>query len=136
MNKLILGTIILIIAISACRSDKVQLATQNDIQLENAIKKFSPNGELDHFILPQSNDYNSIPSSPENPITPVKVALGKKTPKQEDHKIAPLIKGGVKVQFIKSPTGMFGLGYNVDDEASFDKKQADILIEAGYAKKV
>jgi cytochrome c peroxidase len=77
MNKLILGTIILILAISACRSDKVQLATQNDILLENAIKKFSISGELDHFILPQSNDYNSIPTSPENPITPVKVALGK-----------------------------------------------------------
>ena len=77
MNKLILGTIILILAISACRSDKVQLATQNDILLENAIKKFSPDGELEHFVLPQSNDYNSIPTSPENPITPVKVALGK-----------------------------------------------------------
>ena len=77
MNKLILGTIILILAISACRSDKVQLASQNDILLENAIKKFSISGELDHFILPQSNDYNSIPTSPENPITPVKVALGK-----------------------------------------------------------
>ncbi|MFK8005612.1 MAG: cytochrome-c peroxidase [Saprospiraceae bacterium] len=77
MNKFILGTIILIIAISACTSDKVQLATQNDILLENAIKKFSPDGELEHFVLPQSNDYNSIPTSPENPITPVKVALGK-----------------------------------------------------------
>jgi len=77
MNKLLLGTIILILAISACRSDKVQLATQNDLLLENAIKKFSPNGELEHFILPQSNDYAAIPSSPENPITPVKVALGK-----------------------------------------------------------
>ena len=77
MNKLLLGTIILILAISACRSDKVQLASQNDILLENAIKKFSPNGELEHFILPESNDYAAIPTSPENPITPVKVALGK-----------------------------------------------------------
>ena len=77
MNKLILGIIILILGISSCRSDKVELATQNDILLENAIKKFSLSGELDHFILPKSNDYNSIPTSPENPITPVKVALGK-----------------------------------------------------------
>ena len=77
MNKLLLGTVILMLAFSACRSDKVQLATQNDILLENAIKKFSPDGELEHFILPESNDYASIPTSPENPITPVKVALGK-----------------------------------------------------------
>ena len=77
MNKLLLGTIILVIIFSACRSDKVQVATQNDFLLENAIKNFSPDGELDHFILPKSNDYSAIPTSAENPITPVKVALGK-----------------------------------------------------------
>lgn len=77
MNKLLIGTILLVLLLAACRSDKVQLATQNDIQLENAIKKFSANGELDFFILPESNDYAAIPTSPENPITPVKVALGK-----------------------------------------------------------
>lgn len=77
MNKLLLGTITLILMLSACSSDKVQLATQNDVLLENAIKRFSPDGEIDYFILPESNDYNAIPTSPENPITPVKVALGK-----------------------------------------------------------
>ena len=79
MNKLYFLTIIitLIIFLSSCRRDKVQLATQTDTLLENAIKKFSATGEIDHFILPESNDYSNIPSSPENPITPVKVALGK-----------------------------------------------------------
>jgi cytochrome c peroxidase len=77
MNKFLPISIILIIVLSACRSDKVQLATQTDVQLENAIKQFSATGDLDHFILPASNDYDNIPTSPENPITPVKVALGK-----------------------------------------------------------
>ena len=77
MNKFLPISIILILVLSACRSDKVQLATQNDVQLENAIKQFSATGDLDHFILPQSNDYANIPTSLGNPITPVKVALGK-----------------------------------------------------------
>ena len=79
MNKLYIPTIIitLLLFLSSCRRDKVQLATQTDVQLENAIKKYSASGELEHFILPESNDYSNIPSSPENPITPVKVALGK-----------------------------------------------------------
>ena len=77
MNKYLPVTIIVILLLSSCRSDKTELATQNDIRLENAIKKFSATGDIDHFILPQSNDYANIPASPENPITPVKVALGK-----------------------------------------------------------
>jgi hypothetical protein len=49
-------------------------------------------------------------------------------------KIKPT-KTGVKVEFIKSPTGLFGLGYNVGESDTFDKKQADILIDSGVAKK-
>ena len=41
-----------------------------------------------------------------------------------------------KIEFVKSPTGKFNLGYAVGDQAPFDKKQAEILIESGYAKKV
>ena len=42
---------------------------------------------------------------------------------------------GVEVEFTASPTGKFNLGYNVGEKATFEKKQADILIEAGVAKK-
>ena len=52
----------------------------------------------------------------------------------------PLIKsvktGGVELEFTESPTGQFGLAYNPGEKASFDKKQAEILIDAGVAKKV
>ncbi|NKQ39061.1 MAG: hypothetical protein HF967_06270 [Methanosarcinales archaeon] len=77
MNKFLLLSILFIFILSACRNDKVQLASQMDSQLEIAIKKFSETGNLDHFILPESNDYNAIPTPPDNPTTPVKVALGK-----------------------------------------------------------
>ena len=41
-----------------------------------------------------------------------------------------------KIKFIVSPTGKFQLGYNVGEEAEIDSKQADELIEAGYALEV
>ncbi|KQS45918.1 hypothetical protein ASG38_15015 [Flavobacterium sp. Leaf359] len=39
-----------------------------------------------------------------------------------------------KVRFILSPTGLYGLGYNIGDVAEFEAKQADELIESGYAE--
>lgn len=45
------------------------------------------------------------------------------------------VKKGVKVEFTASPTGLFGLAYNPGEKASFTKEQAEILIDAGVAKK-
>ena len=39
----------------------------------------------------------------------------------------------MKVQFIKSPIGKFGLAYSEGMEADLQKEQAVLLIEAGYA---
>lgn len=50
-------------------------------------------------------------------------------------KFTALKTGGVEVEFTTSPTGLFKLGYNVGDTASFDDKQAQILIASGVAKK-
>jgi len=77
MNKYLPTTIIVLCLFYACSNDKIELTSQTDFQLENTIKAAALNGELSHFILPESNDYKNIPTSPENPITPVKVALGK-----------------------------------------------------------
>lgn len=41
-----------------------------------------------------------------------------------------------KVQFIKSPTGKFGLGYDVEAIATFEATQAKELIDAKYAVQV
>lgn len=39
----------------------------------------------------------------------------------------------VAVKFVLSPTGRFGLGYNIGDEATFSEEKANELIESGYA---
>lgn len=46
------------------------------------------------------------------------------------------VKAKIKLEFTASPTGLFNLAYNAGETATFDKKQADLLIEAGVAKKV
>jgi hypothetical protein len=42
-------------------------------------------------------------------------------------------KKTMKVQFIKSPIGKFGLAYAEGMQADLQKEQAVLLIEAGYA---
>jgi len=44
--------------------------------------------------------------------------------------------GVLKIKFLLSPTGKFGLGYNVDEEGILPELQATELIEAGYAELV
>lgn len=51
-------------------------------------------------------------------------ALGKKKGKK------------VKCEFTNSPTGLLNLGYNVGEEASFDEKQVEMLMELGLAKRI
>ena len=40
----------------------------------------------------------------------------------------------VEVEFILSPTGKFGLGYNPSEVGEFGAIQANELVDAGYAK--
>lgn len=42
----------------------------------------------------------------------------------------------VKIVFLLSPTGKFGLGYNPGEEGEFEEKQAEELVEAKYAEYV
>lgn len=42
---------------------------------------------------------------------------------------------GVKVRFLKSPTGVFKLGYSVGDIVAFPANQAQLLLDLGYAEK-
>lgn len=53
----------------------------------------------------------------------------------KNKKIRPSKKGDL-VEFIKSPTAKFGLAYNVGDKETFEAKQATILVDLGFAKKV
>ena len=42
----------------------------------------------------------------------------------------------VKIEFLKSPTGAFNLGYNVGETAIINANMAQELIDAGYAKAI
>jgi len=42
----------------------------------------------------------------------------------------------LKVKFKVSPTGKFGLAYNVGESGSFNEAQANELVESGYAELV
>lgn len=47
-----------------------------DHELKESIKHASPDGTLEHFIMPSEQDLSAIPQDPRNPLTPVKVSLG------------------------------------------------------------
>ena len=75
MNKKSLIFLALIAIVWSC-SDEVIL--EIDSQLLKAIRKASPTGHTDYFILAESSNYSSIPNQePSNPITQDKVELGK-----------------------------------------------------------
>ena len=75
MKKFLPGVIGLALLVASCSSD--ELKNPLDLELKKAINKASPTGSYDHFILPAPTDYASIPQDPNNPITELKVELGK-----------------------------------------------------------
>ncbi len=76
MTKNLLCLIGLIGLIAGCTADELQ--NPLDQQLKTAIERVSPTGTLDHFILHDpKTELSSIPQDPNNPLTPVKVELGK-----------------------------------------------------------
>ncbi|MGJ8683114.1 MAG: cytochrome-c peroxidase [Nonlabens sp.] len=71
---------LLSIMLISCQNDidDYQVAkSELDIRLEGLLLEKSEGQGINYFILPESDDYNSIPQDPLNPITREKVALGK-----------------------------------------------------------
>ncbi len=64
-----------LLLLAAC--DKDELSNPLDSQLKKSIQRIAPNGKLEHFILPHSKDYANIPQEPKNPLSDIKVELGK-----------------------------------------------------------
>jgi hypothetical protein len=42
----------------------------------------------------------------------------------------------MKIRFIESPSGVFGLGYFVGDEVDMEEKKAKLLVDSGFAEVV
>lgn len=75
--KLVIG--ILTLQMLSCSPDTQTIepqASSIDQELTSLLKSQSPNGQLDFFELPSSDDFSNIPQDPKNPLTKEKVALG------------------------------------------------------------
>lgn len=75
MAKITYCLLCLSVLIIGCTAD--ELKNPLDQQLITAIQRVSPTGDVDHFILPDPTDFSSIPQEPNNPLSEVKVELGK-----------------------------------------------------------
>lgn len=75
MKKYALGAFLLFSILYGCSSD--ELTDPLDVDLRNAIKLASPDGTLDHFVLPDFEDFSNIPTDPNNVLTDLKVELGR-----------------------------------------------------------
>jgi len=53
-------------------------ASSIDLELEAALRDVSNGVGKDHFKLPNSNDLSAIPQDPKNPLSPVKIELGRR----------------------------------------------------------
>ena len=75
MKKYTFGVLAMVMFIISCASD--ELTDPLDVDLRKAVRLASPDGTLDHFVIPAPTDYSSIPTDPNNPLTDLKVELGR-----------------------------------------------------------
>ena len=59
----------------SCSEDS--LPNPLDVKLQKTLQNVSPTGDIEHFILPASDDYARIPNGAKSPLTKEKIELGK-----------------------------------------------------------
>ncbi len=66
--------------VTSCTPDESPNTTTSsiDLELEAALRDVSDGVGKDHFVLPKSNDLSAIPQDPKNPLSPVKIELGRR----------------------------------------------------------
>lgn len=73
----LISGLLVILTISSCTKDRMDVTIELDDQLRRLIASESPDGSASYYILPETGDLNSLPQEPLNPLTPEKVELGK-----------------------------------------------------------
>jgi len=63
--------------LASCAKDEVANDTELDRELTDALVTASNGAGIAHFVLPKSNNFAAIPQDPKNPLSPVKIELGK-----------------------------------------------------------
>lgn len=74
MNRILL-VIALGLILAGCAQD--QLSSPVDQKLARSLRNIAPTRDVSFFILPEADDFASIPQEEANPLTAEKVALGK-----------------------------------------------------------
>lgn len=77
MSKRFFIAIVGFVFITSCVKDKMPELIELDQELESLIKKSSPTGNTDYYILPNESDLTSIPQDQKNLLTEDRVELGK-----------------------------------------------------------
>lgn len=75
IRSLSISLLVLVVFTSCNKKEIVPLST--DEKLLTALEEAADGLGVEYYILPASDDYNSIPQDPLNPLTPAKVTLGK-----------------------------------------------------------
>lgn len=66
-----------IVIFSSCSADRMPSLVELDNELKQLVAAASPEKTAEYYIIPNENDLKNIPQDPANPLTAVKVALGK-----------------------------------------------------------
>lgn len=77
MKKLLFIVVIILLVSSCSKDDYIPIESDLDVELLNVLDEASNGIGTSFFMLPESNDYVSIPQDPLNPISEEKVVLGK-----------------------------------------------------------
>lgn len=75
--KTILSFFVVLLLVSSCTKDVVSDDVQVDLDLKRLISTASPSGNYRNFILASEDELDKIPQDIRNPLTPIKVELGK-----------------------------------------------------------
>ncbi len=113
MKLRLLVFLFIALLIAACTQDKIYLDTPLDQLLASALVRASKANDTDYFLLPESNDFASIPQDSHNPITAEKVKLGQMLFFETGLALSPFKEAGKKTYSCASchvPTAGFRPG--------------------------
>ena len=77
MNKLLYIAIFICLIITSCSDDVIDYDLELDQQLQEAMRHYSPENSHEFYILPSSDNLNSVPQDDKNKLIAGKVELGK-----------------------------------------------------------
>lgn len=122
---------ITLLAVS-CSPDPQDDVQGNDL-LDKLLRERAPDGSLSYFQVPQRGQYSKIPQDPNNPITQIKVELGKFLFHETALGMAPKVSGAAQTYScaschhaeagfqsgMRQGIGDGGLGFGVRGESRF-----------------